>query len=90
MTKSLHLVEAKTLAAAQAAPDPSNTRLAVGDYIADVLLDARRNVKVYHWIVQKAGSAAIVQWGQEYSFEAAQAAVKTYLENLTRNVKVVP
>ena len=73
------------LAAARQASEPPNTRLSVGDYIADILLDARPNGTIYHWIVQRVGSAAIIQWGQEYTFEDAYAAVSAYLENLNRS-----
>jgi hypothetical protein len=75
------------LVAAKQAPEPPNTRLSVGEYIADILLDARPNGTIYHWIVQRVGSAAIIQWGQEYSFEDAHAAVTSYLESLTSNAK---
>jgi hypothetical protein len=70
------------LVAAKLAPEPPNTRLSEGDYIADILLDARPEGTIYHWIVQRVGSAAIIHWGQEYTFEDAHATVKNYLENL--------
>src|SRR6476659_10904112 len=73
------------LVAAKLAPEPPNTRLSIGDYIADILLDARPNATIYHWIVQRVGSAAIIQWGQEYTFEDAYSAVSAYLENLNRS-----
>ena len=63
------------MVAAKLAPEPPNTRLSIGDYIADILLDARPNGTIYHWIVQRVGSAAIIQWGQEYTFEDAYTAV---------------
>jgi hypothetical protein len=72
------------LVAAKQASEPPNTRLSVGDYIADILLDARPDGTLYHWIVQRVGSAAIIQWGQEYTFEDAYSAVSAYLENLAR------
>jgi hypothetical protein len=72
------------LVAATLAPEPPNTRLSGGDYIADILLDARPDGTLYHWIVQHVGSAAIIQWGQEYTFEDAYSAVSSYLENLSR------
>ena len=75
------------MVAAKQAPEPTNTRLAVADYIADILLDARPNGTIYHWIVQRVGSAAIIQWGQEYAFEDAHAAVEAYLESLTSKDK---
>jgi len=60
---------------------PSNTRLTRGDYIADILLDTRHHAKIYHWIVQRTGSAEILQWGQEYSFEEAQREAQSFLES---------
>ena len=72
------------MVAAKLAQEPPNTRLSVGDYIADILLDARPDGTIYHWIVQRIGSAAIIQWGQEYTFEDAYSAVTSYLENLSR------
>lgn len=56
----------------------------MGDFIADILLDVRPNGTIYHWLVQRVGSAAIIQWGQEYTFEDAYSAVSAYLENLGR------
>ena len=56
----------------------------LGNYIADVLLDARGSVTIYHWIVQQVGSPTIIQWGQEYTFDEAKAAAQLYLETLHR------
>jgi len=70
------------VAAARQVKEPENTRLTLGNYIADVLLDARHNAKIFHWIVQRVGSAAIVHWGQEYTFEDAKKAAQDCLENL--------
>ncbi len=69
-------------AAAGTSKEPENTRLTLGGYIADILLDARHNAKIFHWIVQRIGSATIVYWGQEYSFEDARSAAQTCLEKL--------
>jgi len=79
--RKLHLVAAKQ------AKEPENTRLTLGNYIADVLLDARYNAKIFHWIVQRVGSASIVHWGQEYTFENAKSAAQSCLENLTQNLQ---
>jgi hypothetical protein len=70
------------LVAAKQAPEPPNTRLTVGNYIADILLDARPDGTIYHWIVQRVGSAAIIHWGQEYTFEDAYATVSACLAEL--------
>jgi hypothetical protein len=75
------------VAAVKQAKEPENTRLTLGNYIADVLLDARHNARIFHWIVQRVGSAAIVHWGQEYTFENAKSAAQSCLENLNRNLQ---
>jgi hypothetical protein len=75
------------VAAVKQAPEPENTRLTLGDYLADVLLDTRHDAKIFHWIVQKIGSASIIHWGQEHSFEDAKLAAQTYLESLNRSNK---
>jgi hypothetical protein len=75
------------LEAAKQAPEPSNTRLSVGDYFTDILLDACPNGTVCHWIVQRVGSATIIRWGQEYTFEDAHTAATVYLEGLSRTDK---
>lgn len=82
MKRTLHLV-----AAAQRANEPGNTRLTQGGYIADILLDARHNAEIFHWIVQRVGSAAIVHWGQEHTFEAAKTAAQNCLESLANQQK---
>ena len=56
----------------------------LGNYVADVLLDGRGNIEIYHWIVQQVGSPTIIQWGQEYTFNDAKAAAQLYLETLHR------
>jgi hypothetical protein len=80
--RNLHLV-----AAAQQVKEPENTRLTLGNYIADVLLDARHNAKIFHWIVQRVGSASIVHWGQEYTFEDAKTAAQECLDKLSHPTK---
>ena len=59
-----------------------NTRISFGDYFADILQDP--DTKIGYWIVQRVGSADIVQWGQEPSFEEAEECAKQYLEDLMR------
>lgn len=61
---------------------PSNTRLTVGNYIADILLDSRQPSTLCHWIVQRIGSAQILQWGQESTFAEAEKAATDYLHRL--------
>lgn len=78
MRRKIHLVAA----APGQIKEPENTRLTLGGYIADILLDARHNAKIFHWIVQRVGSAAIVYWGQEYTFDDARTAAQSCLEKL--------
>jgi len=59
-----------------------NTRISFGDYFADILQDPE--TQIGYWIIQKIGSADIVQWGQEESFQAAEHCAKQYLERLMR------
>ena len=60
----------------------SNTRITVGDYIADILVDARKPAELSHWIVQRKGSSEILHWGQEESFAEAERAAIEYLQRL--------
>ena len=87
---ALGKVEGVYLVAAKQAPAPPNTRLAVGDYIADILLDARPEVTIYHWIVQRVGSAAIIRWGQEYTFEDAHSTVTPIWRTVTVQTRKKP
>ena len=73
-----------TAAARKSKEEPNNTRMVAGEYIADVLVDSRQPSRVFHWIVQKVGSAEILQWGQESTFAAAEEAAKEYLGKLNR------
>jgi hypothetical protein len=75
------------VAAAKQAPEPGNTRLELGDYIADVLLDNRFETQICHWIVQRVGSPEVIAWGQEHTFDQAKAAAQSSLENLNRQHK---
>jgi hypothetical protein len=66
-------------------PKPPNTRLTIGNYVADILVDPRSYATVYHWIVQRIGSAEIIAWSQEKSFEEAEEAARECLRNLAQN-----
>ena len=66
-------------------PKPPNTRLTIGNYIADILVDPRSYATVYHWIIQRIGSAEIIAWSQESSFENAEEAARECLGKLTQN-----
>ena len=59
-----------------------NTRISFGDYFADILQNPE--TQIGYWIIQRIGSADIVQWGQEESFAAAEKCARQYLEELMR------
>lgn len=67
---------------AKKAKSPSNTRLTMGNFIADVLVDSREPSVLFHWIVQRIGSAEILHWGQESTFAEAESAATAYLLTL--------
>jgi hypothetical protein len=62
-----------------------NTRLTIGRYIADILLDPRSYATLYHWVTQRIGSAEIIAWSQESSFEEAERAARERLRNLAQD-----
>lgn len=66
---------------------PPNTRLEIGGYIADILVDSRQPSAVCHWIVQRVGSAEILQWGQETTFAEARDAAAGYLQDLAKKAQ---
>lgn len=67
------------------AQKPSScNRFIAADYFADIVTGEGPGMAVVHWIVQRAGSAEILMWGQEASHEAACTAAKSYLKNLAR------
>ena len=62
--------------------DYKNTRLSFREYIADVVYDAKSGIG--YWIVQKVGSAAIIHWGQEPTFDDAVRCAQEFLEEEMR------
>lgn len=82
--KGLRLVPAANL---RKAKTPPNTRLEIGGYIADILVDSRQPSAVCHWIVQRVGSAEILQWGQETTFAEARDAAVGYLQDLAKKAQ---
>lgn len=72
-SKGIHLVAGPS----KADEKPyTNTRLVLSDYLADILVDRRFVPPIYHWVVQRIGSADVVKWGQEASFEEAETAAR--------------
>jgi len=69
-------------------PPEKHARLQCGAHFADVLVDTRSAPAIYHWIVQPLGSAEIVHWGHERSFEEAAEQAKKFLQSLLSDPQV--
>lgn len=76
-SKRIHLVAGPTKAVETSY---TNTRLVLSDYLADILVDRRFVPPIYHWVVQRIGSADVVKWGQEATFEEAESAARDCIE----------
>ena len=61
------------------AAERSNTRITVGDYFADIVINREHLDPIYYWIAQQVGSADIIGWGQEDTFEAAEQSARQFL-----------
>ena len=79
--KKKHSIELVSSPKKQPAIQP-NTRLTSGDFIADLFIDSRQGTSIYHWIIQRVGSAEILRWGQEKSFADAESAARSCLATL--------
>lgn len=64
---------------------PPNTRFTIGNYIADLLVDPRSYATVYHWIVQRIGSAEILPGARKAVSRDAKQAARACLRNLAQN-----
>jgi hypothetical protein len=58
---------------------PRNRRIVSRGHVADVLFDKRSMPYVFHYIVQRIGSAEIQHWGTTSSFEEAVEEASAYL-----------
>ena len=68
-------------------PERSNTRILIGDHFAEIIINREHETPIYYWIywiAQQLGSADIVGWGQEDTFEKAEKGAKEFLEVRTR------
>jgi hypothetical protein len=59
--------------------------LAVGDYLAELYVDARSVPPLYHYIVTRKDSAEILGWGQERSVEAAERSALDKIADMNAN-----
>lgn len=58
------------------------TSFEVGGYKADIIMDQKTDPPIHHWIIQRVGSPEILYWGQEYTYDQAQAASQFYITSL--------
>ena len=65
-------------------PERSNTRILIGNHFADIIINREHETPIYYWIAQQLGSADIVGWGQEETFEKAEIGAKEFLEERNR------
>ena len=63
-------------------PKPSSTRITVGKHVANIFIDSSKYTTMHHWIVQHLGSAEIIAWGQEPTFDRAKSAARDCLNDL--------
>lgn len=61
-----------------------NIRLVVGDYTADVLVGMREQKTIYYYIIQRAGSAEVVDLAYFPTLALATAKARAAIENLAR------
>lgn len=64
-----------------ASPRP-NTRITVGEAFADIVINREGAEPIYYWIAQRFGSAEVVGWGQDDSFERAEQNARDFLADL--------
>ena len=65
-------------------PERSNTRILIRNHFADILINRERETPIYYWIAQQLGSADVVGWGQEDTFEKAEQSAEQFLEEHAR------
>jgi hypothetical protein len=59
-----------------------STSFQLGGYKADIIMDQKTDPPIHHWIIQQVGSPEILYWGQEYTYEQAEAASHFYIRSL--------
>ena len=62
------------------APIP-NTRVEKDGYIADIFLSKSGSLDIFHYIIQRSGSAEILVWGQELSLRSAQDSIEEFIRH---------
>ena len=62
----------------------SNVRIKEGRFFADIICDGRSEPPIFHYVIQRRGSAEILHWSQATSMEAAEQAARTHMAGLVR------
>ncbi|HKR32027.1 MAG TPA: hypothetical protein VJT08_16210 [Terriglobales bacterium] len=65
-------------------PERSNTRILIGNHFADIIINREHQTPIYYWIAQQLGSADVVGWGQEDTFDKAEQSAGQFLEERNR------
>lgn len=60
---------------------PSNIRIQKNGFIADILVSKNGDGDIFHYVIQREGSAEIVHWGQEISLHRAKECVEDFLQD---------
>ena len=60
----------------------------INGYVADIIVDSKTDPPIYHWIIQRSGSADVLFWGQEHTFDEAEAAAYSCIDTLLRRRKI--
>jgi hypothetical protein len=79
--RSIHLVSTQSVQRSQQ-PD---ARITLAEYFAEIVQGQGPDGAIFHWIVQRVGSADVLMWGQDSTHEEACASAKSYLQSLAKD-----
>lgn len=63
-----------------------NTRIERAGYIADILTSTSFSGQIFHYVIQRKGSAEIAHWGQELSMQRALECVNEFLDEAEKRL----
>src|SRR4051794_31474106 len=66
-------------------PKVPHTTIERYGFIADIVVSRKSSGAIFHYVIQRSGSAEILVWGQELSVDAALKAVNEFLESAASN-----
>ena len=56
-----------------------NTRIEKEGFIGDIFVSKSGTLDIFHYLIQRRGSAEILVWGQELSLRSAQESIEEYI-----------